>query len=225
LLTSYYKYLKKEHLDEFKTKGVIKITTLQDLRTAEAKEVRDPFEGIQKVTAIPAYQPIILSDNQIDQWFPMIQCYTDKQGAHLNKPITSLNTIRNMHVFCVSRVFDPSLREEFGGSFYKIVHPYLFARIICRKIFEITNDPIRCWGADVMYADKEYFFNENNVSEVLSKINNDPIDICLTKSPKFSGQKEFRFLFESKEAKEIHTLIIKAPELLKCCEFEEGKAV
>jgi len=217
-----YKYLRKEHLRDFKDKGSVRINTLHNLRSAE-ETIRDEFEGRRQLTIGSDKRPTNLSVQDLHKLAPAVKAPKESKatieleaGAIINSKIEASNAF----VFCTSLKLDEQLSRKLGyDSHYRIIDPFRFAEIAFEELNKKST--LRCFQiGKVKYADKEISINDRNKEQVLGRIGeNDFWEICFTKPKKFIYQKEFRIVFVPWLGKEIKPLVISSLEFLKCCAF------
>ena len=213
-----YKYLRKEHLFEFKKKGTIFINTLYNLRFAN-EAIRDEFEGRSQLKVGSNNKPLVYSGEEFHRLFPQIESNKANIEIQLDAGATIIDNkqVSNAFVFCTSIKLDRDLGRKFGyDSYYKITKPDHFAEILFEKINQVKM--LKCFKAEkVKYLDKEISITDEASSH--SRNFNDFWDICFTKPQKFHNEKEFRIVFVPEFLGEIEPLLLSCPELLKCCEF------
>ena len=213
-----YKYLKKEHLLEFKAKGSICINTLYNL-WSEHEAIRDEFEGKSQLKVMAKGKPLSYSGEEFHQVFPKIKANKPNVEIILEEGATIIDNkkVSNAFVFCASLKLDMNLCKQFGyDSYYKIIDLDQFAEILFEKLNEVKL--IMCYKADeVKYSNKE--ISTSDKKESLSKDFNDFWNICFTKPKKFRHEKEYRIVFVPQFSTEIKRVILDCPELLKYCEF------
>jgi len=211
-----YKYLKKEHLLEFKEKGAIFVNTLYNLRFAD-EAIRDEFEGRSQLKVGSKNRPLVYSGEEFHRLFPEIKSNKPNTEIQLDAGATILDhkQVSNAFVFCASLKLDSALGKKFGyDAYYKITNPERFAEILFEKINEVRT--IRCFKADkVKYLNKEIIVTNKRTS--LSRDFNDSWDICFTKPKKFHNEKEFRMVFVPELPEQIKPLILSCPKLQKYC--------
>jgi len=217
-----YKYLRKEHLHDFKDKGLVHINTLHNLRSAEAT-IRDEFEGRRRLIFGSHEKPTSLSAQDLHKIAPKIRAPKDR-GVTLELEagaiIHSNVAVDNAFVFCASLKIDEQLSRKLGyDSHYKIIDPFRFAEIAFDELNKKST--LRCFKiGKVKYADKEIRITNKNKEQVLAGDGgNNFWDICFTKPKMFTYQKEFRIVFVPWLRTEIKPLDIASLEFLMCCTF------
>jgi hypothetical protein len=213
-----YKYLNSNHLREFKEYGTVKINTLRRLRY-EHEKIRDEFKGRRQVKVGSEDHALTYTGEEFHRLFPIIKSNKPNIEIQLDRGSTIMDNkeVSDAFVFCASLIMDGNLCRKFGyDAYYKIMNPDRFAEILYGKINEVRT--IRCFRADkVKYSNKEVVLTDKKKS--LGENLNDFWDICFTKPVKFSDEKEFRIVFVPEFSVEITPLILKCPELRKCCQF------
>jgi hypothetical protein len=218
-----YKYLNKKHLLEFKNKGLIRIGTLYEFRSAE-DAVRDEFEGLSRLRVDPKKEPSSFSNEQAHKLFPQIQfeegitkdAITVMPKAH----VISDRQVPDAFVFCTSLKLDKRLNKKWNyDAYYRIIDPFQFAKIAFQELGKQV--PLISYkSGKVKYTDKEISITNRNKDEVLSNISNNFWDICFTKPEKFKDEKELRFVFvPAPGVKKIEPRFLTCLELRKCCQF------
>jgi hypothetical protein len=217
-----YKYLKKEHLRDFKDKGSVRVNTLHDLRSAEVT-IRDEFEGRRQFIIGSDKKPTNLSVQDLHKLAPIIKASKESKATielEAGAIINSNLEVSNAFVFCTSLKLDEQLSRKLGyDSHYRIIDIFRFAEIAFEELNKKST--LRCFQTgEVKYADKEISINNSNKEQVLSRDGENSFwEICFTKPKKFMYQKEFRIVFVPWFGKEIKPLVISSLEFLKCCAF------
>jgi len=218
-----YKYLRKEHLLEFKTSGSILINTLYDLRKVENERIRDELEGHHRMRISSNEQSVRFSGKEFYRMIPGLKKVNKQQeekiivdienGAQFNMQIA------NAFVFCTSLKLDDSLWRARGyDTYYKITDPFDFASILYEKINQVVT--IKGFKLDaVKYVEKPITITKSNKGQILSDPENQYWTACFAKSRRFSEEREFRMAFVPEFSREIERIIVTCPELRRCCAF------
>jgi len=217
-----YKYLKKEHLLNFKDNGSIHVNTLYSLRRVEHKPIRDELEGHHKVKISSNNQAVRFSGKEFHTMIPILKMNKQQEekitvfienGAQFNMQGA------NAFVFCTSLKLDDSLFSRFGyDAHYKIINPFDFATVIYEKL----NQVVMIIGFKmnvVKYMDKPIIITSSNKEQILTDRENQYWNTCFTKPKKFSVEREFRMVFVPELAREIKPITLTCPELRRFCAF------
>jgi hypothetical protein len=213
-----YKYLNRNHLLKFREHGLVLINTLHKLRY-EHEKIRDEYEGRSQLKVGSKHDTLTFTGEEFHRLFPKIK--SDKPNIEIQLDrgafIVDSREVSDAFVFCASLKLDDSLCRKFGyDAHYKIVDPDRFAEIVYEKLNEVRT--ITCFKADkVKYSIKQVVLTKKKKSP--SETLTDFWEICFTKPEKFRDEKEFRIVFVPEYPKEISPLILRCPELRKCCQF------
>lgn len=217
-----HKYLKKEHLKNFKKSGLIRIGTLYDFRKIENNSLKDALEGKRIIKISAQKKPLELSEGEFNKLLPSLN---NNERNRENVTISLENNtqfkmkVANAYIFCTSMKLHSSLYQRFNcDAHYSIHKPREFAQILFNKLME-EKKIIRCYEVrSVRYVRKPTILTEKNMKNVLLEKNETFWDTCFSKPKSFNIDQELRMVFVP-ESKEIKPLILKCPELKKCCKF------
>lgn len=217
-----YKYLRKEHLLDFKANGVILVNTLHSLREVEDERIRDELEGHHRIRISSDKQPVRLSGKEFHRMIPVLRMNREQEekiavdienGAQFNMQIA------NAFLFCTSLKLNDSLYRRFGyDACYKITNPFDFASILYEEINRVVT--IKGYKLDrVRYVDKPIIITKSNKGQILSGPEDQYWTACFTKPKRFREEREFRMAFVPEFAREIKPIIVTCPELRRYCAF------
>ncbi len=205
-----FKYIKKEHLDAFFSKGSLKIGSLYEYRKVEqyGDVVGDIKEGINEtVFERPETYEIDLSDQSPESNFFRERFDIKGPGIKILMPagskIISRDHSPDFYIYCVTTEFSIDAMNAFGcDSCIEIINPELFLHSISKKIRHKASFE---GGAPVTYCNK-----------VTNYSSPPPAHPALMKSIEYSYQKEFRWLWRPN--KEIKSPIyIDVPKSVRAC--------
>ena len=219
-----YKYLSPEHLKDFKQRGSIHINTLHHLRS-EYETIKDEFEGRHQLTFTSKERETTFTANQFRRLMPSLKVDFEK-GENTTivfskgTTVSSNTDTSDAYVFCTSLINSRKLNSKFKhASFYKILNPQKFAEILFLKMSERCE--MNCYKIGrVTYNDKHIVFNEKKRQDFLNYKKDDFWKICFTKPKRFSGEREFRMVFNPQFWRtSLNPLDIDCPQLLDYCSF------
>jgi hypothetical protein len=216
-----YKYLRKEHLKNFIKDGSIRIGTLYEFRDIENQSLRDELEGRRIIKISSGKQPAHFSEKDFQKLLPMIE-RTEKKNVHIyvdDKTQFEMQ-VANAYVFCTSLKLDSSLYSRFECDAHYAIHkPIEFAKILFNNLNEVKKF-ILCYDRrEVKYIDKPITLSERNKEQILLDRNETFWDTCFSKPKTFSIEHELRMVFVPESKKDVEPIILKCPELRKCCKF------
>ncbi|HBC3454388.1 TPA: hypothetical protein KDY47_003241 [Vibrio parahaemolyticus] len=208
-----YKYVKKEHLDAFFTKGSVKIGSLYEYRKEEqyGTVIGDKEEGYYEteLSKSGTYE-INLGDNSPESTF--IRQYLSRPGQkNVDKKIimsdgatfTVGTHSQDLYIYCVTNEFNRQVMEDFGcDSCIEIHNPEVFFKALSRKIRHKADFDI---VTGITYGNKHtHYTSPHNIHPALKKSSN------------FASQKEVRAIWIPR--KEIKApLFFDAPKAIRAC--------
>lgn len=218
-----YKYLRKEHLKNFKKDGSIRIGTLHEFRKCENKSLQDELEGRRIIKISSHKQPVHFSGKDFHKLLPMLKLdeqQKEKVTVYVEDGAQFDMQVANAYVFCTSLKLDSLLYSRFKcDTHYEIHEPEKFARIL----FEKLNDAkkfIHCFDVrEVKYADKPTILTKENKKFVLRDRDDVFWDTCFSKPKNFSDEYEFRMVFVPESKNDVNPISLKSPELKRYCKF------
>lgn len=176
ILNNYYRYMNKNDAEEFINKGIIYFNSLEYYKNylGENEAIKDIDEGsIKDINCNDENTYIELSDNK-----NTVRCKIDFRLKSLTEP-------ENFYIFCLSKIFNKDLFEEFKVN--ACVEILNVKKLEC-KIKELLPEEFKLHFDDVIYYDPAGSVNfEKFLKPVL-----------LYKSDKYKRQEESRFYFCSK---------------------------
>ena len=225
----FYKYLCKEHLEQFRRRGTLKIGTIELYREIENKAICDPFEG-RTVYSIETKEEAV--DLSVEQVNAITNDYhiTAKFRIGPYSYFRDSLKVPNAYTFCVSRGLSQQLMSSLGydafyaitdmNSFMKIIYAELdrrqellfsvadWVRYLQTKIFEITN------------ANKDEVIRTTPYNRAKSeRIKTIYIEDYFSKLDNFRHQEEFRIVFIPVTPIPKEFLLLDCETLLDYCDF------
>lgn len=216
-----FKYLKKEHLADFKTTGSLLINTLYNLRSVEYEPIRDGLEGSHKIRFRSKGKYTTLSGTEYHKIMPQMRLTeenSDRKFYFGNGTEFNIEAF-DAYVFCTSLTLEGTILKKFGySSYFQIIDSEKFGE----KLFERINE--RCsidWYRQdaVKYRDKPIIVTRKSKCKILKQPLAEVSDICFCKPKKFKTEKEYRFVYFPTHKKVIEPMVLLCPELRKYCFF------
>jgi hypothetical protein len=215
-----YKYLKQKNYDTFKSKGLVYINTLYNLRTSDIT-IKDELEGHQIVEVPKDHQPLELNGKEFHDLMPFLNI-NKKQESNIRVTMESGVSFKfqvtDAYIFCTSMKIDKKIMDKFGyDTYYTIKNPELFANTLFDRLNESTT--LRGYRIKkVQYANKCTPLTSDNKQNVIHNPNRF-WDACFSKPESYKGEYEFRMLFIPKFRKKLEPMLIECPELRQHCSF------
>lgn len=215
-----YKYLMKDHLEQFREKGIVKIGNIEHYREIENKKINDPHEGRTTYNIFAKEEAIELSADQANA---ITNDYHIKASLRIapHSFFTSDLIVPNAFVFSASCRLDKKLMRTFGyDTYYKITHIKQFmnalyeelsaryqllftvadkVRYVQTKAIKLTNS-----NKNTVIRTAPYDKSKSNKIKLIY------IEDYFTKSEAFKEEEEFRLIFVPR------TPIGKEPVYLNC---------
>jgi hypothetical protein len=214
---SVFKYIDKEHLENFKSTGRVLTSTLRSFQTAEEK-IRDPNEGQHITQVIPKGIPITLSPIKAHNTYPNVQFSADS-GITINTRAKAESTIEvpDTFVFCASLKYSERIRKGLGkNAHYRIVDIHGFAYTLFGALRK--KEAVECYKVkSIRYTEKPV--RVENQAETNKIQEQDYWSICFNKDKFFSWQQEIRIVFALNSTGQIKSKVIDVPELRGYCRF------
>lgn len=225
----FYKYLKKKHLKQFRSKGTIAIGNIELYRDIENTAISDPYEGRTVYAIETEGEAVKLSVEQVN-------AITNDYHITANLEVGPHSFFRdslkvpNAYAFSVSRKLDQQLMTTLGyDAYYKIKDIQGFMRVIYNELNRRTG--LLFSVADrISYVETKTFKITNaNKDKVIrtspynksksERLKTIYIEDYFTKLDKFQHEEEFRLLFipAARISKQLVSLDCK--ELLGHCNF------
>ncbi|WP_268809511.1 hypothetical protein [Vibrio parahaemolyticus] len=208
-----YKYVKKEHLDAFFTKGSVKIGSLYEYRKVEhyGTVIGDDAEGYYhtELSQNGTYEVDLAESSPEADFFRQHLLRPDQQ--HLKTKIImedgakiiSRTNSPDLYIYCVTSEFNRQVMKDFGcDSCIEIRRPELFFRALSKQIrhkadFEIVTG--------ITYGDKNTHYKTPH-----------EVHPALKKGDNYAYQKEVRAIWTPK--KEIkQPLFVDVPKAIRAC--------
>ena len=129
-----YKYLMKEHLEQFKENGTVRIGNIEYYREIENKNINDPHEGRTTYNVFAKEEAIELS---VDQVNAITNDYHIEASLRIapHSFFTSDLIVPNAFTFSASCRFDKKLMKTFGyDACYKITDIKQFVTALCNEL-------------------------------------------------------------------------------------------
>ncbi|ELP1261509.1 hypothetical protein QWS64_002861 [Escherichia coli] len=205
-----FKYIKKEHLDAFFSRGSLKIGSLYEYRKVEqyGTAIGDNKEGVYETVLdrTGGYQIDLSEDTPEANFF---KARFDIKGPGIKivmgngAKIISSDHSPDVYIFCVTTEFNLDAMRAFGcDSCIEITRPELFFNAISKTIRHKASFE---GGHPVTYGDK-----------TTSYMRPHPVHPALMKSEEYSYQKEYRGIWTPN--KQINSpLYINAPRAIRAC--------
>ena len=201
----FYKYLRKEHLEQFRRRGTVAIGTIELYREIENKAICDAFEGRTVYSIETKEEAVDLSVEQVN-------AITNDYHITANLSIEPFSYFKdslkvpNAYAFSVSSKLDQQLMANLGynalyaitdiNSFMRIIYAELnrrqkllfsvadWVRYVQTKIFKITN------------ANKDEVIRTAPYNRAKSeRIKTIYIEDYFSKLDNFRNEEEFRIIF------------------------------
>lgn len=227
--TMFYKYLRKEHLEQFQSKGTIAIGTIELYREIENKAICDPFEGRTVYSIETKEEAVDLSVEQVN-------AITNDYHITANLRIEPYSYFRdslkvpNAYTFSVSGKLDQQLMSILGyNAIYTITDINSFMRIIYAELnrrqellFSVAD-----W---VRYVQTKTFkITDANKDEIIrtipynrnksERIKTIYIEDYFSKVGNFRHEEEFRIVFIPVIPIPKQSVLLDCETLLDYCDF------
>ena len=213
-----YKYIKKQYLDDFESKGLICLHSLYYYQVTNDTNIQDKKEGFPKISIEPDKEPIDVTSEIASRKF---HPHTFNQGfvvmpkAHMVRE----NTLpaNNALIFCTSVSLEQEIMEKFHCDvYYKIVRPYKFARTVFEELRR-QRLPIETFAMEkVRYVNKDVYLTNPSQSYGIDEMSNSLFEEYFRKSTMHSWQKELRMVFLSNR-RIPNEAFIQSKKLLRYC--------
>jgi len=226
-----YKYLKKEHLKQFKEKGTVSIGNIYWFRDIENAKIRDPFEGRTKYVINAEQEPVELSVEQVNA---ITNDYHISAALRIapNSHFADFLNVPNAFVFSTSYRLSEELMRKFGcNGYYKIIDIKQFADTMseesnkqCRLLFTVTNKVIYVKSKEIKIT------NENKDSVIRTtpydksksdRVKTIYIEDYFIKPEEFRQEEEFRFIFIPANPISKEPVYISCKKLVDYCELAD----
>jgi hypothetical protein len=211
-----YKYLEKQYLEGFKEKGIVHLSTLDELRIIEKKDIGDKLEGIN-VVKVGKRKTVRFSGKELENYRVPIQM-SDKSEANFTN--CTFITFQNGYVFCTTAKRNDNYWVSRGCDAHFVIND---SSRFCQTLFNKLYD---FWGVDgfcenfVVYVNnREKVLEEEGKADYLKNDLIHPYSSCFQKSTDFKIQSEYRMFFICKGVVKPQPPIA-CPELIKYCTFE-----
>jgi len=208
-----YKYVKKEHLDAFFTKGSIKIGSLYEYRQVEkyGTVIGDDNEGIYhtELSKNGTHEIDLSSTSAEAEFFRNHVLRPDQRNSNVKvvmedgAKIISQSNSPDLYIYCVSKEFNVEVMKEFGcDSCIEIVRPDIFFNAISKKIrHKAKYDNV----VEIVYGGKTAHYTRPH-----------QVHPAIKKGTDYSYQKEVRAIWTPK--KEIKSpIFVDVPKAIRAC--------
>lgn len=208
-----YKYILKQYLQAFLSRGSLKIGTLHDYRKTESygDVIGDKNEGLHKTELFlkgggeidlasnspesEYFRKHVLQPEQRDAKVKIILEDGARLIAHSNSP--------DLYIYCVSSEYSPTVMKEFGcDACLQIFRPYEFFDAISRKI---RHQAVFNGLGPVTYLNKTTHYTQPHT-----------LHPAVMKDPEYEYQKEWRSIWVPKKTNN-QPLILNVPKAIRHC--------
>jgi len=225
----FYKYLTKEHLEQFRSKGTIAIGNIELYREIENTAICDPFEGRTVYSIETENEVVELSVEQVNAITNDYHIAANLRVGQYSYFRDSLK-VPNAYAFSVSCKLDEQLMPILGyDAFYIITDFKPFMKIIYAELNR-RQELIFSVADRVRYAQTKTFKITNANKDALirtspynksksERIKTIYIDDYFTKLDKFRHEDEFRFIFIPATPISKQLVLLDCKDLLCYCGF------
>jgi hypothetical protein len=225
----FYKYLKKEHLDQFRETGKIAIGNIELYRDIENTTILDPFEGKTVYSLETKDEPVFLS---VDQVNAITNDYhiTSNFKIGPNSYFQDSLKVPNAFTFSLSSKLDDQLMSLLGyDAFYAIKDINAFQHIIYKELNKMYKllysviDKVRYVPTKILKitnANKDQLIRTSPFKKEKSEfIKTIYIEDYFTKLDRFKHEVELRILFIPSEPISKQLILLNCIDLLDHCYF------
>jgi len=161
-----YKYLKKEHLAQFREKGIIRIGNIELYKDIVNAPIRDPDEGRLTYRIQTGHEPVDLTQEEANA---ITNEYLIKSNLRIapSSCFESILKVPNAFVFSTSHILNKKLIKKWDcDTYYKIIDPKQFMKIIYDELTK--RIPLKGYLAKkVIYVKtKKFIITNSNKSEI-----------------------------------------------------------
>lgn len=224
-----YKYLKKQHLAQFREKGTIRIGNIELYKDIVNAPIRDPDEGRLTYLIQTGHEPLDLTQEEANA---ITNEYLIKATLRVapNSYFRSELKVPNAFVFSTSRILNKKLFKKWDcDAYYKIIDPKQFMKIIYDELTK--RIPLKGYLArKVIYVKtKKFIITNSNKSEIIRKVINDQSNLSaakvihmedyFTKTEAFKDEQEYRGVFIPAVPIGRAPIYLNCKKLLSCSKF------
>lgn len=228
-----YKYIRRQHLDEFRKKGTVCLRSIAYFRSVEKAQIGDPYEGrTEFIISTSESEEITLTPSQANA---LTNEYVIKSNITFgpNTYFKDFLDVSNAFLFCTSMKMESKLMADMGyDTFYTIVDANSYAKVladsfrnkyglrsyIAGPVKYVQTKTIQITNENKSKRLRSYLYENQDLNSIVKMPH---VDDYLTKTLDFGGQYEFRFVFVPTENLDDDYVLLECPELLQYCFFSE----